>query len=194
MYRTNRTPALPGRVVSFGEMLEDVDGPPGQRVPVRFAARTVWDLIARRATDTPDAVMAIDEQRRSLTFGRYEQRCQQVAAGLQALGVTAATHVAWQLPTCLDALVLFGALARLQAVQIPLVPLYRDREMSFVLRQTKASFVVVPGMWRGYDYTAMARRVAGGLTEPITTLITDHGLPEGDPASLASAALPSTQS
>ena len=174
-------------------MLEDVDGPPGQRVPVRFAARTVWDLIARRATDTPDAVMAIDEQRRSLTFGRYEQRCQQVAAGLQALGVTAATHVAWQLPTCLDALVLFGALARLQAVQIPLVPLYRDREMSFVLGQTKASFVVVPGTWRGHDYAAMARRVAAGLTEPITTLITDHGLPEGDPASLASAALPSTR-
>jgi cyclohexanecarboxylate-CoA ligase len=172
---------------------EGIDGPPGQRVPVRFAERTVWELVARRAADTPDGVMAIDEQRRSLTFAHYQERCEQVAAGLQALGVTAETHVAWQLPTCLDALVLFGALARLQAVQIPLVPLYRDREMSFVLGQTEASFVVVPGTWRGYNYAAMARRVAGSLTSPLTTVIIDHGLPEGDPASLAGAALSSTQ-
>jgi acyl-CoA synthetase (AMP-forming)/AMP-acid ligase II len=138
-------------------------------------------------------VIAIDERRRSLTFARYQQRCEQVAAGLQALGVTAETRVSWQLPTCLDALVLFGALARLQAVQIPVVPLYRDREMSFVLEQTKSSFVVVPGTWRGHDYAAMARRVAGRLTRPITTLICADGLPEGDPASLSRAPLPSTQ-
>ena len=146
----------------LGHVPEGIDGPPGRRLPARFAERTVWDLIARRATDTPDGVMAIDEQRQSLTFAQYRQRCEQVAAGFQALGVTAETRVSWQLPTCLDALVLFGALARLQAVQIPLVPLYRDREMSFVLGQTESSFVVVPGMWRGYDYAAMARRVAGG--------------------------------
>jgi acyl-CoA synthetase (AMP-forming)/AMP-acid ligase II len=137
--------------------------------------------------------MAIDEQRRSLTFAQYRQCCERVAAGLKALGVTAEARVSWQLPTCLDALILFGALARLQAVQIPLVPLYRDREMSFVLEQTKSSFVVVPGTWRGYDYAAMAQRVAGRLTGPITTLISDDGLPEADPASLASAPLPSTQ-
>jgi len=174
-------------------MLEGVDGPPGRRIPVRFAERTVWGLIARRASDTPDGVMAVDERRRSLTFAHYRERCERVAAGLQTLGVTAEARVSWQLPTCLDALVLFGALARLQAVQIPLVPLYRDREMSFVLEQTRSSFVVVPETWRGHDYAAMARRVAGRLTGPITTVISDDGLPEGDPASLASAALPSMQ-
>jgi cyclohexanecarboxylate-CoA ligase len=167
--------------------------PPGRRVPVRFAERTVWNLISGRAADTPDGVMAVDERRRSLTFAQYRVRCEQVAAGLQALGVTVDTRVSWQLPTCLDALVLFGALARLQAVQIPIVPLYRDREMSFVLEQTKSSFVVVPGTWRGYDYAAMAERVGGSLTRPITILISDDSLPEGDRASLAGAPLPSTQ-
>ncbi len=65
--------------------------------------------------------------------------------------------------------------------------------MSFVLEQTTSSFVVVPGTWRGHDYAAMAARVAGKLTKPITTWICDDGLPEGDPASLGSAPLPSTQ-
>jgi len=137
--------------------------------------------------------MAIDEQRQSLNFAQYRERCERVAAGLQALGVTADARVSWPLPTCLDTLVLFGALARLQAVQIPLVPLYRDHEMSFVLGQTSSRVVVVPGRWRGYDYAAMARRVAGRLTGPITILISDEGLPEGDPATLAGTPLPSTQ-
>jgi acyl-coenzyme A synthetase/AMP-(fatty) acid ligase len=103
--------------------------------------------------------MAIDEQRRSLTFAQYRQCCERVAAGLKALGVTAEARVSWQLPTCLDALILFGALARLQAVQIPLVPLYRDREMSFVLEQTKSSFVVVLRL-RG-DGPARCRKIDG---------------------------------
>jgi len=157
---------------------------PGRRVPVQFPEQTIWALIARRALDTPDGVMAIDERRQSLTFAQYQERCERVAAGLQALGVSAEVNVSWQLPTRLDALVLFGALARLQAVQNPIVPLYRDREMSFVLEQTKASYCVVPGTWRGYDYAAMARRVAERLTRPITILVSDEGLPEEDPASL----------
>ena len=88
-------------------------------------------------------------------------------------------------------MVLFGALARLQSVQVPIVPLYRDRELSFVLEQTRSNFVVVPGTWRGYDYAAMVHRVARTLTRPVTTLIADDGLPEGDPVSLASATPPS---
>jgi cyclohexanecarboxylate-CoA ligase len=160
---------------------------------VRFTARTVWNVIARRAADTPDAMMAIDERRQSLTFAQYQQRCERVAAGFQAIGVTAESRVAWQLPTCLDALVLFGALARLQAVQIPIVPLYRDREMSFVLEQTRTRFVVVPGTWHDYDFVAMTQRVATDLPEPITIWSRDDGLPEADPANLAGVALPSTQ-
>jgi cyclohexanecarboxylate-CoA ligase len=173
-------------------MTSEVDEPPGRRVPVRFAERTVWDLVARRATETPHEVMAIDEGRRTLTFGDYHTRCEGVAAGLQALGVTSDTRVSWQLPTCLDAFVLFGALARLHAVQIPLVPLYRDREMSFVLEQTNASILVVPGTWRDHDYAAMAQRVSKRLTGDLTILISEDGLPEGDPTSLAATDRPST--
>jgi len=167
-----------------------IEGLPGLRVPTRFADRTVWELIVRRATESPDAVMAVDERRRSLTFGEYRKWCERVAAGLHERGVVAGSHVSWQLPTGMEALAVFGALARLQAVQNPIVPTYRDRELSFVLEQTAARMVLVPGTWRGHDYRAMADRVAGNLTREISVLCSEDGLPEADPKRLPAMADP----
>ena len=167
-----------------------VEGVPGLRVPPRFDG-TVWDLIVRRALESPDAVMAVDERLRSMTFAEYRDRCERVAAGFHGRGVAAGSHVSWQLPTGLEALVVFGALSRLQAVQNPIVPTYRDRELAFVLEQTGATMVVVPGTWRGHDYRAMAARVAGNLSRDLLVLCSDDGLPEGDPACLGALPAPS---
>ena len=68
--------------------------------------------------------------------------------------------VAWQLPTTLEALVLCGALARLGAVQVPILPILRAREVGFAVRQTGARRLFVPGTFRGFDHAAMARAIA----------------------------------
>jgi acyl-CoA synthetase (AMP-forming)/AMP-acid ligase II len=80
--------------------------------------------------------------------------------------------------------VLSAALSRLGAVQNPIIHLYRDREVGFAIRQTDARFLVIPGLWRGFDYPALAERVTNGLANPPAVLVGDDGLPEGDPASL----------
>jgi acyl-CoA synthetase (AMP-forming)/AMP-acid ligase II len=71
--------------------------------------------------------------------------------------------------------VLSFALARLGAVQSPVIPFYRDREVGFALRESKAEFFAVPGTWRDFDHTEMARRLgAKGVFEAYDRL------PEGD--------------
>ncbi len=42
----------------------------------------------------------------------------------------------------------------------------------------------MPGDWRGFDYTAMAKRIVAGLDRPVQILETFDSLPEGDPAVL----------
>ncbi len=75
--------------------------------------KTLWELIEARATATPDAHMARDEQGRTLTFGHYRTWCEQVAAGLaQQYGVGEGSRVSWILPSRFEALVLTGALSR----------------------------------------------------------------------------------
>ena len=48
-------------------------------------------------------------------------------------------------------MVLVGALARLGVAQIPMLPIYREREVRFILRQTEPQVFIVPGVWRGFD-------------------------------------------
>ncbi|MEV7617995.1 AMP-binding protein [Streptomyces sp. NPDC089799] len=141
---------------------------------------TFWELITRRAGLTPDAPVLIEaETGRTLTFGGLRDRAERVAAGLHGLGVRPGTVVAWQLPTRIETVLLSVALARLGAVQSPVIPFYRDREVGFALTASGAGFFAVPGTWRGFDHTAMAARLgARGVFEAY------GDLPEGDPAVL----------
>ncbi|MFI5706071.1 class I adenylate-forming enzyme family protein [Streptomyces xanthochromogenes] len=136
---------------------------------------TLWELIERRAELTPDRPVLLQGDR-TLTFGALRERCERVAAGLYGMGVRPGTVVAWQLPTRIETAVLSFALARLGAVQSPVIPFYRDREVGFALRESKAEFFGVPGVWRGFDHTAMARRLgARGVFEAYDEL------PDGEP-------------
>ncbi|MFF5534167.1 class I adenylate-forming enzyme family protein [Streptomyces cinerochromogenes] len=142
------------------------------------SARTLWELVTRRAALTPDRPVLLQEDR-VLTFDALRTRSERVAAGLYGMGVRPGTVVAWQLPTRIETALLSFALARLGAVQSPLIPFYRDREVGFALRESKAEFFAVPGVWRGHDHTEMARRLgARGVFEAY------DALPDGDPAAL----------
>jgi len=119
----------------------------------------LWGLIEARADATPDALLAVDELDRALTFGEYRARCVAQADALREVGIDGDTVVSWQLPTWLESLVIVGALAQIGAVQNPILPICRAREVGFMVRQTGAQFLIVPGPgeWRGFDYVEMAK-------------------------------------
>jgi acyl-CoA synthetase (AMP-forming)/AMP-acid ligase II len=146
-------------------------------------ARSLWELIERRAEATPDALLGIDEDERTMSFGAYRDAAERAAAGLRELGLGEGTAVSWQLPTWFESVVLVGALSRLGVVQNPILPIYREREVGFVTRQTGARLLVVPGEWKGYDYEAMARAIAEGQPG-LDILVVNRELPAGDPATL----------
>lgn len=148
-----------------------------------FTDKTLWRLIERRASETPDAQMVVDERGHSLTFAGYRDSAEQVAAGLYAHGVRAGTVVSWQLPTWIESMVLVAALSRLSAIQNPLVPIYRAREVRFIARQIGAKYLIVPPVWRGFDYFSMAREIAAGIDD-LEVIVADRSLPRGDPATL----------
>ncbi len=158
----------------------------GQRTAARgwVGASTLWELIERRAAATPDAVLAHEDTGKELTFGAYRDACLRAAAGLFVdHGVTRDTGVSWELPTWNESLVLVGALARLGARQNPLIPIYRGREVGFITAQSTASLLIVPTVYRGFDFEAMAREIAAGR-DGLSVLVVDRDLPDGDPAVL----------
>ncbi|MFM7068040.1 MAG: AMP-binding protein, partial [Actinomycetes bacterium] len=146
--------------------------------------RTLWELLEKRVDATPDALMAVDEDMRTLTFAEYWTEAERAAAGLAAQGVSAGDAVSWQLPTWIESLVLVGALSRLGAVQNPLLPIYREREVGFITRQANSSLFIVPGEWRNFDFEAMATEISQANGGAMSVLVANRALPQGDPASL----------
>jgi cyclohexanecarboxylate-CoA ligase len=147
-------------------------------------AATIWDLVRRRAEVSGERVMLLDTEGRTVTFAEFAVRAEQVAAGLQSLGVGAGTRVSWQLPTRIDTVLVSMALARLAAVQNPVLHLYREREVAAVLRQSRPELVLVPGVWREHDFVAMAQTVTAGIDPAPIVVDLGNGLPVGDPATL----------
>ncbi|HSO94661.1 MAG TPA: AMP-binding protein [Acidimicrobiia bacterium] len=145
----------------------------------------LWELIVARAAATPDAVLAVDEREQRLTAQDLHDRAEVTAAGLHRLGVDRDTPVSWMLPTRLDAAVLVGALARLGAVQNPILPMLGPRETRFITTQTNARMLLVPGVWRGRAYADEAHELREDRPDLQVVVVDDaHPLPAGDRAAL----------
>jgi acyl-CoA synthetase (AMP-forming)/AMP-acid ligase II len=143
---------------------------------------TFWGLVEATAARTPDAVMLEDEQDRSMTFAEYRSAAEVAAAGLLELGVTSGSVVSWQLPTTIEAAVLMAALARLDAVQNPIIPIMREREVTYITGEAKSDVVITPTVFRGFDHHAMFEAISA--TRGFAILDCDGTLPAGDPAVL----------
>ncbi len=127
----------------------------GSTLPLTF-----WGLVAQAADEQPDAPVVSDDHGRSLTRAQLRDEAEATAAALSARGVTSDTVVSWQLPTTIEAAVLLVALARIGAVQNPLIPILRDREVSFITQQVGTELLIVPEEFRGFSHGAMARNLA----------------------------------
>ncbi|MFE4963739.1 class I adenylate-forming enzyme family protein [Streptomyces sp. NPDC056660] len=144
-------------------------------------AASFWGLVVQRARMTGDRTMLLDEEDRRLTFGAFRDRAERVAAALYALGIGPGTRVAWQLPTRVSTALVMAALARLGAVQAPVIPQYRARETAVAVESAEAQVILVPGVWRGTDYMAMAK---GFASEPRVLTIGADAPESDDVASL----------
>ena len=148
---------------------------------------SLWQLVERRASATPDELAAVDEAGRTLTWAESREAAERAAAGLAHLGIGAGDVVSWQLPTWLESKILVLALARLGATQNPMLPIYRGREVGFVVRQARSKLLVVPSTWSGFDFEAMASGIAAEVAAEgghLEVLVADKALPQGDPSAL----------
>jgi len=148
----------------------------------------LWPLVQWRADRTPDGEMLVDEHGRRVSFAQFRDRAERVAAGLAERGVGTGTPVTWQLPTTVEALVLTAALARLGAVQNPVLPGQGVRELRFIVGQTGARLLVVTSEWNRRDLLTPAREIAADVPD-LDLLVMDGDLPEAEPVRPASEAM-----
>ena len=156
-----------------------------------ITGRDLWELIDRRVAATPDDEMLADDSGQRVSFADFRDRAERMAAGLAELGLGADDNVSWQLPTWIDSIVLAAALNRIGVVQNPILPIYREREVGFCTAQTGAKFLIVPGVFRGFDFGEMAAGIAADSDSLEVLTVEPGGFPDGDPAGLPPRSEPS---
>lgn len=147
---------------------------------------TLWNLIQDRAQQSAGSTMLIAEDGEQLTYGEFAQRVERSAAWLHAQGVSSETRVCWQMPSRIESVVISAALARLDSIQAPVLHLYREKELGFVLGHVEAQYCIVPEQWKGFGYGEMARTLASAMDQP-PVVITTEQIGEADPSTLPAA-------
>ena len=102
---------------------------------------TFSDTIRRQAEQRPDKVYCLDSAH-SLTFAELYEQVQRLAVGLRRLGVERGDRVLAQVPNLVEFPVIAGAAARIGAVIVPVMPIYRGNDVEYVLSNSgaKAAF------------------------------------------------------
>ncbi len=130
--------------------------------------RIITDYLDDAAHDFPDRVAIADVNSMTgaetvLSFAELSRRADRIALGLVALGVRRGDVVSFQLPNWWQFHALVMATIRIGAVTNPLMPIFRDHELKFMLGLAESKVLVVPRRFRGFDYPAMAERLRAEL-------------------------------
>ena len=124
--------------------------------------RTINDDLDAAAAAVPDQLALTAVQAESGVVTRFTYRelvdmADRVAVGLARLGVGRGDVVACQLPNWWQFTVTYLACSRIGAVINPLMYIFRERELSFMLAHGEAKVLIVPARFRGFDFESMAK-------------------------------------
>lgn len=114
-------------------------------------------LLADAAAHVPDAMLwNFFEQGKTITYAGCLEAVERLAAGLQDIGVEKGTHVAVMMPNVPAMPITWLALATLGAVMVPVNISYTPRELTYVLSNSDATFVVAHDSLAGLIETVLA--------------------------------------
>ena len=102
---------------------------------------------------------------RRFSYGEMAQMADRIAVGLARLGVGRGDVVACQLPNWWQFTLTYLACSRIGAVVNPLMHIFRERELSFMLRHGEAKLVIAPKSFRGFDFEAMVTGLQPSLPD-----------------------------
>ena len=124
---------------------------------------------------------------RRFTYAELGESVSQAAASLKRLGIGRGDVISVQLPNWWEFAVIALAAFRVGAVVNPLMPIFREHELSYMLDFAEAKVFVVPRLFRGFDHEAMAKALRPDLPKLAHIVVVDGEGPDSFQAALLSS-------
>lgn len=110
---------------------------------------------------------------RQFTYLELARMADRVAVGLARLGVRRNDVVACQLPNWWQFTVTYLACSRIGAVLNPLMHIFRERELNFMLRHGEVRVIIAPRVFRGFDFEQMIEGIRPQLPDLKHVVVVD---------------------
>ncbi len=126
-------------------------------------------FLARHVAEQPDKVAVIDRKstlggkRQAYTYRDLDRDSTRIGLALAAEGVEAGDVVAMQLPNWYEAMAIMLGCWKIGAIVNPLMPIFRRRELRFMLDLAETKTLIVPREFRGFDHGALAEELLAEL-------------------------------
>ncbi len=130
--------------------------------------RTIVEHLDLHADRHPEHLAVVDHNsetglRTALSYRQLRNLVDRIALGFTRLGVGKGDVVSCQLPNWWEFLAIHLAAVRIGAVTNPLMPIFRHREVEYMMGFAETRLAIVPRRYRGFDYPAMMEEVRGNL-------------------------------
>ena len=119
----------------------------------------------KKAASKPDEVAIYLEHGPDATYGSITSTARRLITALQGLGLQAGDVVSFQLPNWIEAAALDIASAALGLVVNPVIPIYRDAELRYILKDARSRVMFIPDRYRSIDYLGMLQELQGELPD-----------------------------
>jgi acyl-CoA synthetase (AMP-forming)/AMP-acid ligase II len=130
----------------------------------RWRNRSIADYAAALVQRSPDHTV-VTEAGRSFSAAQLFGNAQALARAFIELGLTPGEVVSFQLPNWPEAMQVNIGAALAGLVVNPIVPIYRDAEVSYILRDARSRLLFLPREFRGFDHLAMLCRIHADLPD-----------------------------
>ncbi|MFG1241492.1 cyclohexanecarboxylate-CoA ligase [Xanthobacter versatilis] len=149
-----------------------------------WPGKTLLDYFDACRAEKPDATAVVSivvgtGARRDLTYSEIDHLAWRAAVGLRRLGLGKDDVLASQLPNGWEFVVLYIACRRLGIVFNPVMPIFREHELRFMLRHGEAKAFAIPRVFRGFDHEAMAETLKPELPDLSNLIVVGGAGPNG---------------
>lgn len=130
--------------------------------------KNLLDYFDAALAQNPDEIAIVDFRAESgkkitVTYRELDERANHVAVALAHYGIEKQDVVSFQLPNWWEFVVIHLACLRIGAVSNPLMPIFRERELSFMVDYAESKILIVPKLFRGFDHEQMIENMRDKL-------------------------------
>lgn len=119
----------------------------------------------QKAHEQPDEVAIYLEGETAITYASIADEARRLVSGLQQLGLQAGDVISFQLPNWREAVVVDIAACAMGLIVNPVIPIYRDHELRFILGDAGTRLIFIPEQVRSLEFPSMLAALRNELPQ-----------------------------